>query len=252
LRRGLGWSEETITDTLLLEISKRHPYDVYTVKFNKRIEAQEGADWEWVILSKSGILRLRFQAKKLHIVGNAYEYSTLDYKIRGSKPQVEALIERAENTGAFPLYMFYNIWDIDFIYSNLVRHVDSVNCCRRWRGDFGVTIASAYEIERLLSQNPPQKTLSSVLRVSWPLNCLGCCRFSDLSESIYKFILRNLIKEARDNVFGDIFHAELPKDLIQKLKGKFEEEVDPIFTTFIVDRENPHEQFKIIKQIFSE
>lgn len=255
LKQGLGWSEETLTDIVLLEISRRHPYEVYTLKFNKQVEAQEGADWEWIILSESGILRLRFQAKRIHIERDIYEYSTLNYKKNGQY-QVDILIDRASRTGAIPLYIFYNVWDIDFEYKNFVGHLSLIpSCCRYYsKTNFGITIASAFEVRKLVTQNPSQKSLSSVLSVSWPLHCLACCRFSDLSKSIYNFILEYVMKDIEEYVKNEIsrnvIHDKLPKDVLSRFKGVFSKE-SPMFTTFIVDSTNPHrEAFEAIKEFF--
>ena len=104
INRGLGFGEETITDLVLLEISKRQPYDVITVKYGKNYEAYEGADWEWWILSRSGIIGLRFQAKKLHFSANGYEYTHLDYRQKSNNQyQVDILIHRAKKIGLIPL-----------------------------------------------------------------------------------------------------------------------------------------------------
>ena len=44
---GVGRSEETITEDLLLNVKTAHPYEVIEYQFNKREEAFTGADWEW-------------------------------------------------------------------------------------------------------------------------------------------------------------------------------------------------------------
>ncbi len=152
ITRGLGLCEETISDLILLELSKRHPYDVISIKFNKRYEAQEGADWEWWILSQSGIVGLRLQAKRLHVSGNSYEYKYLDYRQRSTnKYQVDILIQRAQNMRMIPLYMFFNWWDIHYKHYRYMNN-NIPSCCKVYtRRNLGITIASAIHIRNKLS-----------------------------------------------------------------------------------------------------
>ncbi len=46
----VSYGEETITETNLLEIRRRHPHHVRVRTFPKQIEATNGADWEWRIV----------------------------------------------------------------------------------------------------------------------------------------------------------------------------------------------------------
>lgn len=57
--------EETITETNLLEIRRRHPERVRVRTFPKPLEAKNGADWEWHIVGRSRTLKMRVQAKRL-------------------------------------------------------------------------------------------------------------------------------------------------------------------------------------------
>ena len=43
----VSYGEETITETSLLEIGRRHPRLVRVRTFPKMVEATNGADWEW-------------------------------------------------------------------------------------------------------------------------------------------------------------------------------------------------------------
>lgn len=72
ISRGLNIGEDTITDILLLELSKKLPHEILTIKFSKGFEAREGVDWEWWILSAGGIVGIRIQAKKLHYINGRY------------------------------------------------------------------------------------------------------------------------------------------------------------------------------------
>ena len=63
-----GWvsyGEETITETNLLEIRRRHPGRVHIHTFPKPKEARNGADWEWHLVGRKWTLKMRVQAKRL-------------------------------------------------------------------------------------------------------------------------------------------------------------------------------------------
>ena len=60
--------EESITDWLLYELSKRSVQVAYKA-FNRYEEAKyTGADWDWVFVFDDGTVWLRVQAKKLFVV----------------------------------------------------------------------------------------------------------------------------------------------------------------------------------------
>ena len=61
----VSYGEETITETNLLEITRRHPRLVDIRTFPKQVEATNGADWEWHIIGSMRTLRMRVQAKRL-------------------------------------------------------------------------------------------------------------------------------------------------------------------------------------------
>ena len=61
----VSYGEETITETNLLEIRRRHPERVRVRTSPKPLEARNGADWEWHIVGWSRTLKMRVQAKRL-------------------------------------------------------------------------------------------------------------------------------------------------------------------------------------------
>jgi len=247
----VGLGEEAITDLLLVEISKRQPYDIITIKFSKNYEAQEGADWEWWILSRSGIIGLRFQAKRVHLVRGSYEYTHLDY-LSGNKHQVDILIDHSQNLGMVPLYIFYNFWDLDFPFYRFINpSINNLGCCRLYsRRNLGIAIASAFDVKDLVKQNPPKKSLSDVLPVSWPIYCLTCCNFSDLSESVSKFISRHILKKEhiKEYDFKVFIHDKIPEEVYLRLKGEFKDDA-PMYTSYIIDLEAPHKEYERIKSL---
>ena len=242
ISRGLGLSEETISDLILLKISKKQPYDIITVKFGKNYERQEGADWEWWVLSQSGIIGLRLQAKRIHFNNNSYEYTHLDYRRRNSNQyQADILIQQAQNRGMIPIYMFFNWWDLAYPFRRYINR-NIPQCCRVYSyRKLGTTIASGWIIRNAVYNN--QKSLSDILPLSYPIHCLFCCQYSDLTESISKFF-KYIIKEETNIKIRD----KLPENVYFRLKGKFDD-ASPTYTSFILDRDSPHDESSKIKEM---
>jgi len=55
----VSYGEETITESNLLEIRRRHPELVRVRTFPKREEAKSGADWEWHIVGRRRTFKMR-------------------------------------------------------------------------------------------------------------------------------------------------------------------------------------------------
>lgn len=248
IKRGIGLNEETITDVLLLDILRKQPHDVFTVKFSKNYEGQEGADWEWWILSQSGIVGFRFQAKRLHRnhVNGKYEYSYLDYRDKNGKYQVDKLVDQANKKGFVPMYIFYNYWDIDFPFTQYKnRRIPS--CCQtRGKQDLGVTICAAKNIQNLIQNliHLKKKALQDILPHTFPLYCITCCNSPDLTESVKKFIEEYL------GVRDFEIYTELPIEVSARLKGEGDES-SPVYTSLIFDLEKTSKYaINLKKEIF--
>ena len=242
LSKGLNIAEDTITDIVHLELNKKLPLDTITVKYSKPFEAREGVDFEWWILSASGIIGLRIQAKKLHYFGGKYVYEYLDYRTSSGDYQVDNLITSSKNSGAIPLYFFYNWWDIGLNYGQVVNFTPA---CRAYSPRLlGITISDAFSVKQLVMRG--RNGAEDVLRYSWPIHCMFCTSYSDLSESVLSFL---------DTLLGKmrvVKHDRLPEQVFNKLKKSGEELVDgmPHYLTFIMDRDEPHEDVKEVKRYF--
>ncbi|MYB88987.1 MAG: hypothetical protein F4X93_03375, partial [Proteobacteria bacterium] len=97
----VSYGEETITESNLLEIRRRHENRITLHTFSKQKEAKVGADWEWHIVGHWRTLKMRVQAKRL--------YSNNLLRVRhkvGSlgKQQRDLLIQGAQKDGVKPLY----------------------------------------------------------------------------------------------------------------------------------------------------
>ena len=120
-RVGLRLGEEALTDYLLMRLAGAVPDRVSVQKYRRHEEAQHGADYEFGLGNRGRFARLRIQAKRLDLTSPivpTYRYKEL-WKIRkkSARPptyQFDALMAAARGAPlqAFPVYAFYNAWDV--------------------------------------------------------------------------------------------------------------------------------------------
>ena len=100
----VSYGEETITESNLLELRRRHADIVHLRTFTKHQESKVGGDWEWYIVGRKRTLRMRVQAKRVtcrdalrirHAVGTS------------GRQQRELLIESAQADRMRPMYCIY-------------------------------------------------------------------------------------------------------------------------------------------------
>ena len=112
----MSYGEETITESNLLEIRRRHPTVVRVRTFPKMVEATNGSDWEWHIVGWRRTLKMRVQAKRVQSNGVLKVRHTV--KSPGKK-QRDLLIAGAQAAGMKPVYCIYctepqrNVWTQD-------------------------------------------------------------------------------------------------------------------------------------------
>lgn len=240
---GLGIGEETITDDLLLFISKNQPRDFKTVKScPSSYEPIVGSDWEWWFLSTSGCVGLRIQAKRIHNHNGNYTYDCLDSPIN----QVDTLINNAKCLRILPLYVFYNYWDITFPYTTYLNTSIKFNKCTKisFGKNLGMVFAPAFKIRNLIKNNPPKRNLKDVLPLCWPIYSLTCCVFSDLSESVSTFLNKYVCQDQ----FKVKILEKLPGEIFKRLRGETEKNV-PMYTAFILDLEHPSNEWDDLNKL---
>lgn len=168
---SLPFNEETITETLLLDLKTGYPGHVQLVAFNKSQEAKTGADWLWAFVSADGSqsLTMLVQAKRLEDAERIY--AGINRNIGKRTPpvrQIDQLLATARTQGVPALYAFYN-------------HVGQTSrvpetCGSLPPGDpghidgFGVSLADAHAVEAAL----PDETFDTHRFHSMPLHCLLC------------------------------------------------------------------------------
>jgi hypothetical protein len=102
---GVSYGEETITETNLLELRRRHPAIITLNTFGKKKEARNGADWEWHIIGRHRKFRMRVQAKRLQ----KDDKLKVAHEVKSSgKQQIDLLIADAKAHRLKPVYCIYS------------------------------------------------------------------------------------------------------------------------------------------------
>lgn len=156
-----GVKEETLTDWLLYQLSKRSDRVAY-LAFTRHEEAKTtGADWEWVFCYDDGTVTLRMQAKKLF--EDQDNYPGLARSNRYGQ-QISMLIEESRNVNAFPLYAFYSGSKLP----NSCGSGESGNSS-------GILICGAELVDSELVATRARVDVTDASKYSVPLACLACC-----------------------------------------------------------------------------
>lgn len=101
----ISFGEETITETNLLTLQRKHTDYIKIQTFSKATEVENGSDWEWVFIGTSYTYRMRIQAKRIDKNG---KLKGLHRKSKtAALPQMDALIAGATSEGIKPVYCFY-------------------------------------------------------------------------------------------------------------------------------------------------
>lgn len=159
--------EESITDYRILQLKRMCPEEVTVIKFNKRQEGKNGADWEWWFGAQKQWFGMRVQAKRLEVA--TLEYASLDRTIgKSTVRQVDRLIADARERCLYPMYCFYNYWpdgtSVDWRCGTFSQNNEL----------WGASIADAVRMKEKVDAN--SKNLADIAPVSMPLMCLACCR----------------------------------------------------------------------------
>ena len=100
----VSYGEETITETNLLEIRRRHPELVRVRTFPKPLEARNGVDWEWHVVGRRRTLKMRVHAKRLQRNG----VLKVKHEVKSSgKQQRDLLVSGARAARMKAVYCIY-------------------------------------------------------------------------------------------------------------------------------------------------
>lgn len=163
--------EETITETLLLDLALELGPHLTVEPFTKYIESHKtGADWEWWFCDGRGqpVFGMRVQSKKLKKTKGGVLYYDLNYASKNGKRQVDRLCESAEANRLPAVYALYNGPELDLSQF-------SWPCCNEPASPavFGVSMLSGNGA-RFLADNG-NMTLGDVGQLSLPWSCCALC-----------------------------------------------------------------------------
>ena len=100
----VSYGEETITESNLLELRRRHSDVVFIRTFSRSLESRIGSDWEWHVVGRKRTLKMRVQAKR---VQSNYVLK-IPYTIhRTGGQQRDVLIQTAHADRMRPMYCIY-------------------------------------------------------------------------------------------------------------------------------------------------
>lgn len=165
--------EESLTDWLLFELSRRIPRIRYK-SFSRHEESHvTGADWHWWFVFDTFSFQVRVQAKRLKASGNCRP--AILYP-RRSCGQITKLIDDAKANNYLPLYAFYSAG------------APGVMCGHRLT-DEGVYLAGALNVfgQSVKSTSTPLRS-AQLLAISNPLSCLICCPYTSGPEGLLAYI----------------------------------------------------------------
>ena len=161
--------EESLTDWLLYELSKRSPQVAYKA-FSRHQEAKyTGADWDWFIVFNDGLVKLRVQAKKLF--DGQDNYPGLARSNRYGQ-QITTLITSTAKESAYPIYVFYSA-------------ANTISACH---GTYtvltGAFLCGAKKVDANFLINRKRVDAPDVISHSYPLPCIFCCPMANRGSAI--------------------------------------------------------------------
>ena len=188
---GVRYHEDTITQSLILDVKRSHPADIKVHVFSRARESRNGSDFICILLDskRNRMIYAAVQAKRLYSRGEyqAFEEDQVDKIINFC-----SRLKNKQKPKPTPIFLFYNC-------SPILRHVsknDYLKCiclpwcpcaCTDWPRDLGMTYvhASSLPVEggSLDLSKLPHKSL-------WPVFCT--CRAS----VYYAALLKALDKQA--------------------------------------------------------
>lgn len=173
--RGLRFGEESITDTILMDLAETFPGSLSVVPFSKPSEGMFGADWAWLFRDSTGShnLPMLVQAKALDF--NDIEYAEIKRHIGRKKPpvrQIDRFIETAEKWSWPAIYAFYNHLDDISRIPQTCHSLPASSVFGIIPESWGISIASAYAVREALDD----QTFDTHRMHSKPLHCLLCSR----------------------------------------------------------------------------
>ena len=172
---GFGFGEETITETILLNLHRDFPNAVLVHPFTKSKERKNGADWEWWIGRDGNWIGMRVQAKRIKLPAERYESLFYQYDKDSAETQIGNLIESAKQESLTPIYI---------LYTHSKKHIPMpANICICQLLGFqtqdlnGCLVSHAQDI-----LDRDSRRLSDILPIAFPWHCLVCPCIADIDD----------------------------------------------------------------------
>ena len=200
MERQPAVKEESLSDWLLYDVSRRLPY-VHYHAFNRTEEGRvTGADWEWWILFPGLYLRLRVQAKKAFEGKDNYREIV---RTNRHGLQIDKLLENAEAINAIPLYAFFS-------------SSGHSSACPRPTLPDGAYLAGAKAVyDRYIGGARVRVDAADLVAHSIPFSCFACCPLTyDGADGAERFARTYFPREATPDDSGGHpvrgLHRQLP------------------------------------------
>lgn len=211
-REIYGWlnkqpnvKEESLTDWLLYYTLEHCPA-LYYQEFTRRKEANNGADWEWWLLTQGygkeyNAYRFLVQAKKL-LADGGDNYPLLSYgNINGY--QIDLLMETAKYKNAFPLYLYYSTASV-----NIEKQIDEFRYIDRsiiyWcdNCENGCYLSPALKVYEELYKYPRHKLQDTdILNKALKLSLLDLLFREDIENVLDRFNREHILSN-RDKILN--------------------------------------------------
>ena len=152
-RLNMPRNEETITESLLLNLARNNPrHELQITSFNRQAEGINGADWEFWFSNASGYgIAVRVQAKRLFPSG---KYESLFHQSKTQKDKsTNQCNELIHNAGtSIPIYVFYNsvsaFANLNYVQTHIHWGLSRLLALAHWQlSDWGITMCSAYSVQ---------------------------------------------------------------------------------------------------------
>jgi hypothetical protein len=220
-QHNLPFGEESITETILMDLAMAYPGRMSILPFNKRQEGENGADWAWAFASSDGshVLPMLVQAKLLDI--KDFEYPELGRAVGKRTPpvlQIDQLLKAANRHRWPALYAFYNHLSDPSRIPSVCRSLprNGLGMHESW----GITIALASHVRAAMNDY----TFDTHREHSVPLHCLLCSSATgERPSSGSAGLALGRLKKMRDFISTDVtqlaepFLPEKPLDRMPEL-----------------------------------
>jgi hypothetical protein len=202
----LFMNEETITETALFELARKHQSgDFLVAPATKAQEAIHGGDWLWWFVHGGESLSYRVQAKRLYPSGR-YE-SLLKKGVPDPYEQLHKLLANAAVENHIPLYCFYNFQhpDGNFGYS-------TDKCAHKYHPPsyWGCSLALAEDVKFANSD-----ALKELRKFMMPWHLISCTNDSTSLIDAARAAIRTLADpKGEPKVVGDKIIWERPTRIL--------------------------------------